>query len=680
MFNSVLNKHAPLQKLSRKQKKLNGKPWLSKGILISIKTKHKLLQNMIKTKMEKHKKQYQKYRNKLTHIIEQAKKKHFTNQVEQSQHNSRLLWKTVNDIIKLKKTKSSHHIRLKDENKNLIENPVHVSNIFNKYFSSIGTNMANKINPTKNTKTTPTSLISTTINSFFLQPISVEEVLHELRNLDPSKSTRSDNPPVKYIKLAAGVIAPTLTNLFNHCITTSTFPKSLKISEIIPLFKQGDIYSCNNYRPISLISIFSKIFEKCIYKQLVSYFNKNNVFYKSQFGFRENYSTELAVAQVCNEIIENLENNDITCSIFLDLAKAFDTVDHKILLDKLHKYGIRGEPHKLLANYLNNRQQCTIINKIKSDQCENNYGVPQGSTLGPLLFLIYINDLPNASNLKVTLFADDAILTCIDKNPNTLQHKTNAELKKIEDWMKTNKLTINYKKTNYMIITKRKINKSLLKIKIGQNEIIQKDSVKYLGIIIDNKMNWTQHINYLNAKLCKGSWVISKLKKYVNINTLKIIYYSLIYSHLKYCVTSWGKAAKTIIQPIINTQKRVIRIMTGSNCQTNSSPLFTQLQILKLCDIYKLQMAITIHNLKNNIWQINNTNYQLSNLNTIHKYNTRISKNSNYYVHSIRTNLGKSSIMFAGPQVWQDVPNAIKNYPKHTFKKAYKKFLLQSYK
>ena len=231
-----------------------------------------------------------------------------------------------------------------------------------------------------------------------------------------------------------------------------------------------------------------------------------------------------------------------------------------------------------------------------------------------------------------------------------------------------------------MIITKRKINKFLFKIKIGQNEIIQKDYVKYLGIMIDNKMNWTQHINYLNAKLCKGSWAISKLKKFVNIHTLKTIYYSLIYSHLKYCITSWGKAAKTIIQPIINTQKRIIRIMTGSNCQTNSSSLFTKLKILKLCDVYKLQMGITIHNIKNNKWQINNTNYLLSNLNTIHKYNTRISKNSNYYIHSIWTNLGKSSIMFAGPQVWQGVPNEIKNYSKHTFKKAYTKFLLQSYK
>ena len=300
--------------------------------------------------------------------------------------------------------------------------------MFNKYFLSIGTNMAKKINSSKNTTTTPTSLICTSLKSFFLQPISIEELSHELTTLDPSKSTQSDNPPVKYIKLATGIIAPTLTKLFNHCITISTFPQSLKTSEIIPLFKQGDIYSCNNYRPISLISIFSNFFEKCIYKQLFSYFNKNNVFYKSQFGFREHYSTELAVAQVCNEIIENLENNDITCSIFLDLAKAFDTVDRKILLNKLYKYGIRGEPHKLLTSYLKNRQQCTIINKIKSGWCENNYGVPQGSTLGPLLFLIYINDLPNASNLKVTLFADDAILTCIDKNPNILEHNTNAEL------------------------------------------------------------------------------------------------------------------------------------------------------------------------------------------------------------------------------------------------------------
>ena len=243
-----------------------------------------------------------------------------------------------------------------------IDDSKEVSNKLNEFFSSIGANMANALqHPFSNSTLTSTSFIKSSKNSFFLEPITVEEVFRELKNLDLSKSTKSDSPPVKYIKLAAPIIAPTLTNLYNKCIKTSTFPNILKVSEIIPLFKQGNKYSCNNYKPISLISTFSKIFEKCLYKQLYSYFDKFNILYKLQFGFRENYSTELAVAEVCNDIIENIENNKINCSIFLDLKKAFDSVNHNILLDKLYKYGIRGEPHKLLESYLTNRKQCSLL-------------------------------------------------------------------------------------------------------------------------------------------------------------------------------------------------------------------------------------------------------------------------------------------------------------------------------
>ena len=161
------------------------------------------------------------------------------------------------------------------------------------------------------------------------------------------------------------------------------------------------------------------------------------------------------MAKVCNEVIENLENNKITCSIFLDLAKAFDTVDYKMLLQKLYLYVIRGEPYNVLTTYLTNRKQCTIVNKVKLNWCDSTYGVPKRSTLGPLLFLMYINDLPQVSGLKIALFADDAILTYTDKNPVTLQNRINDELQKIENWMQVNKLTINYNNTNYMIITKK---------------------------------------------------------------------------------------------------------------------------------------------------------------------------------------------------------------------------------
>ena len=180
-----------------------------------------------------------------------------------------------------------------------------------------------------------------------------------------------------------------------------------------------------------------------------------NITYKFQYGFRENCSTELAVSQVCNDIIENLENKSITCLVFLDLAKAFDTVNHQILLKKLSKYGIRVEPLKLFKSYLLNRKQCTVVNNVKSEWHTVKCRVSQGSTLGPLLFLMYINDLHQATKLNVKLFADDTVLSLSNKSPNSLQFDINSELLKVENWMRINKLTINYKKTNYMIPTKK---------------------------------------------------------------------------------------------------------------------------------------------------------------------------------------------------------------------------------
>ena len=435
-FNCILDFHAPLRSRTRKETKLSNKPWITKGIRKSIKTKQKLFKNILKNKSDTKWNFYKIYRNKLCHIIEASKRNHFNSEINHFQHNPKKIWKTINNIISLKRNKSNILIKqLNDDNK-IIENPVDISNTFNNFFTNIGTNLSDKISPPQNScKISPISHIKTCKNTFFLQPITSSEIIDIIHNLNHKKSTKSDCPSIKFLKLSSTVIAPTLSNIFNRCITEGVFPKSLKIAEIIPIYKSGDRSLAGNYRPISLLSAFSKIIERHIHNQLTKFIDKNQILHQFQYGFRSNSSTEMALSQLSEYLSSKLENKLFTCSIFIDLKKAFDTVNHTNLLSKLYFYGIRGLPAKLLHSYLSNRSQATLVNGYKSLPSEVKCGVPQGSILGPLLFLIYINDLARVSSFDVRLFADDACLILDDKNPKRLQNNINHELIKINNWM-----------------------------------------------------------------------------------------------------------------------------------------------------------------------------------------------------------------------------------------------------
>ena len=258
--------------------------------------------------------------------------------------------------------------------------------------------------------------------------------------------------------------------MYNNCIESATYPKILKIGQIVPIYKGGAKDHGCNYRPITLLNPLSKVFEKCLHNRLHSYFNKYDILTPNQFGFKQNSFTSHAVRQLYDEFIDNLDETKSIYAVFLDLKKAFDTVNHQILLQKLEKYGVRGLPLQLLTSYISDRKQYTVVNNHKSNIPSVTCGVPQGSTLGPLLFIIYINDLPLASNLNTKLFADDAVLTLSNKCLTTLNTSVNCELGKIDDWMKINKLTINYDKTKFMIITQKK-KKPQSEVKIGKNTI-----------------------------------------------------------------------------------------------------------------------------------------------------------------------------------------------------------------
>ena len=281
---------------------------------------------------------------------------------------------------------------------------------------------------------------------FFVNPFTVPEITMAINSCNDNKSSRSDIPKVKFIKLSVNIISPIITEIFNKCLEDSIFPQSLKLAEITPVYKSGNKDDVNNHRPIAILSPFAKIFENHLYSCLTNFFNKNNVLYNKQFGFRSESSTELAIVDTVDEISQNMDNKLITCGIFLDLAKAFNTVNHDILLTKLEKYGVRGGPLNLIKSYLSSRMQVTKIGNFISDKLLIDTGVPQGSCLGPLFFLIYVNDMYLSTKFNIELYADDACLILAHKNPQTLENTVNKELENLDKWLKSNKLFPNYKK------------------------------------------------------------------------------------------------------------------------------------------------------------------------------------------------------------------------------------------
>ena len=334
--------------------------------------------------------------------------------------------------------------------------------------------------------------------------------------MDLNKSLGPNSIPIYIMKLCNAFFSNGLLKIVNLSFVTGIFPDLCKIAKVVPIFKKGDPLKCNNYRPISLLPIFSKIFEKFIYSRMYSFLEKNNLLQDKQFGFRSKHSTTHALISLTESIKNFLDKKDIVSGIFIDLEKAFDTVNHSILCDKLNYYGFRGKSNDLIKSYLINRKQFVSINGYDSTKLDITCGVPQGSTLGPLLFLLYINDLQNSLKFaKSSHFADDTCLTYSNKNPKTLEINLNHDLKNLTQWLRANRLSLNVDKTK-LLIFKSKYNKNQYQdmiIKLLGKRLEPSTSVKYLCIHIDHNLSWDCHIKEMNAKLSRTNGIISNLRQ-----------------------------------------------------------------------------------------------------------------------------------------------------------------------
>ena len=376
-------------------------------------------------------------------------------------------------------------------------------------------------------------------------------------------------------------------------------------------------------------------------------------------------------------ITSSIDNGQFTAGVFIDLKKAFDTIDHTILIAKLKHYGVRGVTLSWIESYLSNRNQYIYYNNVESDKLPITCGVPQGSILGPLLFLLYINDLCNTSKVfKFILFADDTNIFCTGKDRKEVENLLNSELYNLNKWFEVNKLTLNLTKTKYMIFGNHNENCS---VSINNDAIEKVDSIKFLGIILDSKLSWNDHIQLVTKKVSRSMGILYRVKNILNQKSLFTLYCSLVLPYLNYACEIWGNTYASRIQPLIILQKKIIRIVCNRKFRDHTSELFYSLNCLKLPELISLKSLCVMYKAKNNLLPTKIQKYFVV-LNTVHSHNTRSSSRDNFYCHAVRTKLKLFCLSVTGVNLWNKLDENIKQSKSlHIFKHQLKKLYKNSY-
>ena len=477
--------------------------------------------------------------------------------------------------------------------------------------------------------------------------------------MKPHKGTGPNSLPTKVLLMLKDEIAHPLSIIFNISLKTGTFPNILKLAETIPIYKKGSKMDTCNYRPISLLSNINKLFEKMMYNRVFTFLEANKCIYNLQFGFRSKHSTNHALIEITEKIRCALDNHESACGVFIDLQKAFDTVNHDILVDKLMHYGIRGVANSWFKSYLTERTQYVSIDGYKSNKSPMQHGVPQGSVLGPLLFLVYINDLHTAIPYSNTYhFADDTHLlnTCV--SPKQLQKRTNIDLKCLYKWLVANKISLNRSKTELIIFHSNKLNENFqFKIKINGHMLIPSDNIKYLGVYLDENLSGRQHCKILTGKLNRANGMLSKVRHYVPKDELMSIFHAIFSSHLTYNCQIWGISNYEHVNKIQRLQNKALRIINFKEFNSPSTPLYIENKVLKLKDIIMMKNCLFVHDFLSNSLPSCFFNY-FKKLNLVYDHETRNSSLGCLFVPLVNTtSFGINSVTYKSIQCWNHITN-----------------------
>ena len=518
---------------------------------------------------------------------------------------------------------------------------------FNIHFTTCGSSLASQSDTPQGTTYISFPSVPTELTE--LRETNVEEVTAIIKQLHNKTSTDAYDINIRMIKETVDIIAPILTKFYNKCLNIGIFPDSLKIAKVHPIFKKGDATVTTNYRPISVLPILSKMLEKIILRRIEEYLEEWNYITDSQHGFRQNHSTTTALHAFVTEVHKAAEEKKHCIAYMCDLSKAFDNVSHNILRKKLTMYGFKGTAYLMLSNYLENRKQFVNFDDQNSSTLPNNLGVPQGSILAAILFVLYVNDLPNHLDCHTTLYADDTTLLFSEVDRSRMDEKIVQVLTTTEEWFTSNKLCLNKNKTQKISFTM-------------DRWIPTTDPVKLLGIHLDSRLSYKTHVDHLCSRLSRATYALKRVSKVVGREAAVTAYFALHHSIVTYAIEIWGHTNH--MQRVLLEQKRAVRSIEGLPSHAHCKPIFKRFQIMTAPAEYAYRVLIEMHHRRRN---------EIIHGNEVHEHNTRFGNQ----LRPPTIRLHSSEYLRRGVAIYNQCPENLKEANPTVFKRIVRNHLVK---